>query len=243
MSMDEPQYNDISSEYKAIAEIDPSKQYVQYPEALRLLGDVNDLDVLDVGCGTGIFDKMLASHGARVVGYDSSSKQIEIAQSTASDPNVEYLVADPTSFRADHKFDKAISVMVLPYAKDSEELGQFFASTGDALNNSDNAQFSSIIFNPDYQRLGEEHYNRVFSRIGDGKIRVDFFGPDHKITMSATFSDFSKADYERAARAAGFELSWEALSIGEGGREALGSDFWQGYEEDCPYVGLVAKKV
>jgi ubiquinone/menaquinone biosynthesis C-methylase UbiE len=47
---------------------------------LDLIGDVRDQRVLDVGCGTGRYCKLLAEKGAFVAGIDPSSKMLEQAR-------------------------------------------------------------------------------------------------------------------------------------------------------------------
>lgn len=50
------------------------------PESeLRILGEVRDLDVLELGCGAARWSIALARNGARAVGLDLSSRQLEHA--------------------------------------------------------------------------------------------------------------------------------------------------------------------
>ncbi len=46
------------------------------PTVLRLLGEVSDKDVLDLGCGNGYLSRGLAKQGARVTAVDSNPKII-----------------------------------------------------------------------------------------------------------------------------------------------------------------------
>ena len=50
------------------------------PLHLEACGDVRGLRVLDVGCGSGYFSRLLAERGAEVVGIDWSEKMIEMAR-------------------------------------------------------------------------------------------------------------------------------------------------------------------
>lgn len=237
------QYDKIEKEYSALAEVDPSKKYVQYPSALRLLGEIENKSILDIGCGDGIFSRQLAHHGAKVAGYDISGKQISKAQEAekAEQLDINYEVADPKTFVKDAEFDKAVSVLVLLYAKDKDDLKNFFLSAFNHLK--DGSEFVSITFNPDFKRLDKTAYNRRFSKDGGGQMKVEFFNKNKEQTFSASFSDFSVQDHEDAAKEAGFkEILWEKLKIEEAGKNELGEDFWDEYEEDCPYIGLVVKK-
>jgi SAM-dependent methyltransferase len=47
---------------------------------LRVLGDVDELDVVELGCGTAYFSAWLARRGARPVGVDPTPAQLETAR-------------------------------------------------------------------------------------------------------------------------------------------------------------------
>lgn len=233
------QYEELSSEYATLAELDPSKRFVQYPEALRILGDVRDKRILDIGCGAGTFSRMLARRGAKVVGYDPAGGQIREAQKVEDKEKlgIQYFVSDRPTISPEYKFDEAVSVLVLLYATDKDNLRDIFRYAKESV--AESGSFISITFNPNYKRLGEVVYNRRFSRTEDGKMQVDFLGDDGSARISAKFSDFSADDYENAAREAGFtNIEWIDLRITPEGKKSKNEEFWQGYEDDCPYIGL-----
>lgn len=237
------QYDSISGEYASLVEIDPSKKFVQYPSALRLLGDVSQKAILDVGCGNGIFARELARRGAAVTGYDISTGQIAIAQKAeqAEPLQIAYSVSSPLEFSTDRRFDEAVSVLVLLYAPDKKYLEAFFSATNRLLRGG--GRFVSVTFNPRFKRFGEVLYNRRFTKTETGKAKVEFFNQDQAAGFSAEFTDFAAEDYEQAAKAGGFASSeWENLKIEKPGLQELGQDFWRDYEEDCPYIGFVAYK-
>jgi len=61
------------------------------PEAeLRILGDVTDLDVLELGCGAARWSVALARSGARPVGLDISARQLEHARRVMDDAGVDF---------------------------------------------------------------------------------------------------------------------------------------------------------
>lgn len=63
--------------------------------ALRYLGDVAGLRVLEIGCGVGEFTRLLAERGATVTGADISRVAVEQARrEVASFPSANAVIAD-----------------------------------------------------------------------------------------------------------------------------------------------------
>ncbi len=234
-------YDAISSAYTGLVGQDPSKLFVQFPWALgQLAGRIRGARILDIGCGEGHLARILAREGAIVCGYDPSAAQVELAcRAEVEEPlGVEYLVADPRDIVekiSPRRFDSALAVTVLHYATDMDHLAAFFSSTYKLLETG--GVFASLVSNPDFKRFGVRVYNRRFWREPDGGRRVDFFEGVH-LSCSAHYTDFSRADYEAAAAAAGWPtLEWLPVAVTPEGLRRLG-DFWKGFEDDCPYVGL-----
>lgn len=57
---------------------------------VRVLDDVGDLDVCELGCGTAYFSAWLAKRGARVVGVDPTSAQLETARRMQKEFGLEF---------------------------------------------------------------------------------------------------------------------------------------------------------
>lgn len=63
----------------------------QIPEdELRVLGDVAGTDVLELGCGAAQWSIRLAERGARVVGLDNSSRQLEHARAAMAAAGLDF---------------------------------------------------------------------------------------------------------------------------------------------------------
>lgn len=245
------QYNKISEDYTKLAKTDPVKRYAQYPEAIKILGKVKNKRVLDIGCGSGLLTAQLAKKGAKVIGYDVSKGQIELAKKEENKNfrRIQYFVSEPKQIENILKksfgqslplFDKASSTLVLHYAKDRSHLTEFFSSTFRLLKQG--GTFSAIFVNPDFKRMNKVVYNRLFVR-ENGKMRVDFLDLKGDVKLSAYFSNFSRKDYEFAAKKAGFRyFKWIKLKVSEEGIKNMGKEFWKGYEKDCPYTGFITIK-
>jgi SAM-dependent methyltransferase len=240
-------YDSISDAFAEFVVDDVSKKYVQYPWAVRQLpGRISGARILDIGCGEGSLSRILARKGARVVGYDNSVKQINRARNAESsnDLDITYIVADPDDITGKlvqnhNAFDAAVAITVLHYASDTAHLVSFFSSTFRLLR--PGGLFIALVFNPDFERVGQRLYDRKYSVEIDGRLRVDFLGAAGA-HCSAHFTRFSRRDYETSASAARWPaLEWLPVNVAPEGRAALG-EFWQGFEEDCPYCGFKLEK-
>jgi SAM-dependent methyltransferase len=128
MSGGEFSYDAVADAYAAKVETAPYNALYERPAMLALLPPVGGRDVLDAGCGTGIYAELLADRGARVAGVDGSAAMVEHARRRLAGRGVELRVADlraPLPF-ADGSFDGIVSALVLHYLRDwSVPLAEF----------------------------------------------------------------------------------------------------------------------
>jgi malonyl-CoA O-methyltransferase len=104
---------------------------LEEPEVDRALGDLKDLDVLDVGAGTGRHALRIAERGARVTAVDFSEEMLARARQKAGAEDVRWLmhdVARPLPFAA-NSFDRVLSALVLEHIP-VDELATFFLDLG-----------------------------------------------------------------------------------------------------------------
>jgi malonyl-CoA O-methyltransferase len=102
----------------------------------EVLGSVSELDIIDVGCGTGRHALPWAATGARVTAMDFSEAMLERARSKPRLGQVDYIQHDLTKPfpQANGSFDRVISCLVLEHIPDLEhffgELGRICRSDG-----------------------------------------------------------------------------------------------------------------
>ena len=70
-------------------------------------------DIIDFGCGPGLYSTRLAQFGANVTGLDFSKNSIQYARKTAQDLNlsIDYINQNYLSFLTDKKFDLILMIM------------------------------------------------------------------------------------------------------------------------------------
>ena len=74
-------------------------------------------DWLDVGCGSGVFTRMLAEAGARALGLDGSPAMVEAARSAGQGARFEVARVEDVG-ALDQSFDGAICLSVIEYLAD-----------------------------------------------------------------------------------------------------------------------------
>lgn len=83
------------------------------PESeVGVLGDVDGLDVVDLGCGTGYFSAWLARRGARPVGVDVTPAQLDTARRLQRETSLEFPLIEASAEDVpvpDASFDLAFS--------------------------------------------------------------------------------------------------------------------------------------
>jgi hypothetical protein len=130
--------------------------------------------------------------------------------------------------------------MVIP-AVNQEQMEEIFNKSSELLVSG--GKLVALTLNHNFKRFGEIVNNRKFSKRADGRIDIDFYNQKGEVYMSIIDADFSQGEVEKALKESGFgDIKWENLKIFSSGIEELGVDFRVGYEADCPYIGLTAKR-
>jgi SAM-dependent methyltransferase len=81
-------------------------------DELQVLGDVAGLDVVELGCGTAYFSSWLAKRGARPVGVDVTSAQLDTARRMMRETGIEFPVVEADAAETGlpgESFDLALS--------------------------------------------------------------------------------------------------------------------------------------
>ena len=113
---------DVNSEFRPLHQINPLRL-----EWINQLVPINDLKVLDVGCGGGILTDSMARKGAHATGIDLSSKALKVAQLHALEaqtPNVQYREISTEALAAEQPgtFDVVTCMEMLEHVPEPESV-------------------------------------------------------------------------------------------------------------------------
>ncbi len=97
---------------------------VEIPNFRKLIPNVKEKKILDLGCGYGENDKYCRDLGAKeILGIDISEHMIKIAEKNNADENIKYKVMAMEDIgKIKEKFDIVISSLAFHYVKDYEKL-------------------------------------------------------------------------------------------------------------------------
>lgn len=149
----------MSDGFEAIAEIWDQKagedgdyfhNHLVYPSLLKVLGSVDGVRALDLGCGSGASSRLLAKHGADVTGIDASKSLIDLAREREqrNPRGVRYDVTDAAdlSIFDDASFDVVVANMSLMDIADAKstirEVSRILRPSG---------RFVATLFHPCFQ--------------------------------------------------------------------------------------------
>ncbi|MFJ5611492.1 class I SAM-dependent methyltransferase [Streptomyces sp. NPDC093221] len=242
----------MSSQFDALAQLYedfsalPFRQHLEFPTVLGAVGTVNaERKVLDLGCGSGVYSRMLAGRGAfAVTGLDESAGMIGYARrrEEAERLGIRY-VAGPLPAELHGKFDLVLAVYVLPYASSYPELVDLFRTAAGALRTG--GELVTLPIHPDvpadpdyYSRYGFR-LNPLHGREDGGEVDLHILFGSYDTHVTAHY--WSAPTLEKALAETGFGPSqWHRHRLSDAA--AAGPDtFWRPYL-DAPHAGLLTAK-
>lgn len=88
-------YNKYANQYynyRVISGGSLFNDFIEMPAVLNILSeDLNNFEALDIGCGLGLYSKILFERGAKVTAIDISNEMINYARVTCADTSVNFI--------------------------------------------------------------------------------------------------------------------------------------------------------
>lgn len=175
---------------------DTYHEKVVHPNLLRMLGDIKGKHILDLACGQGIFSRILADHGANVVGVDLGKELIELAEKKnegykfkvhffSGSADDLYMVKDATK-------DIVVCVLAL---QNIEKLQETLKEVSRTLKKG--GKFVAVLNHPAFRiprgsswgfdEHEKKQYRRIETYLSESKIKIDMTpgsNKDKKFTVS-----------------------------------------------------------
>ncbi|WP_141322998.1 class I SAM-dependent methyltransferase [Myxococcus sp. AB025B] len=207
----ESQFEELGALYEDVADW-PFRRDIELPAVLHSLGDLAQSDVLDFGCGAGLYSRLLAERGARrVVGYDKSEGMLRDARQREAKEQrgIEYV--SQLSPALAHQFDVVLSVYVLPYVATRDELRQMCASMARMLR--PGGRLFALPLHPDYDPQPDYYAAYGFRLVSDSPhvegspVRLELRARGVEADVTAYY--WSRDALEDALRSSGFgPVNW-----------------------------------
>ena len=107
-------FNPVRIEYI----LDTCKKYFQLPKNINL--PLQNLEILDIGCGGGLISEPMTRLGGNVTGIDASEKNIKVASLHAqkSQLKINYLHKSPEQLDFNKKYDIILNLEVVEHVED-----------------------------------------------------------------------------------------------------------------------------
>ena len=227
-------YAEVANTYEHGFEM-PFRKYFELASVLQILGSVEGLSVLEVGCGTGHYSRLIRKAGAlRVAGVDISEEMIQIGRDLEHHAplGVEYIVRDVGALEYVGSFDVVLGVYLLHYARSQEHLWKMCQNI--ALNLKPGGRFISYHTNPDFAREPADYYlpygfqPHDLEHLEDGGVYALSIDAEGFTAPKIPVYYWSKASYEAAFAAAGLTVrGWYVGGPSPEGISAHGHKFWE----------------
>ncbi len=205
-------WNDAAQPWASDVTKPGSSRSVHLKSALdKLLGPTKDLEILDAGCGDGVFTNYLSELGARVVGIDGSEKMTE--QARVKYPSLNFATADllKTLPFKNSQFDLVLANMVLMHLKD---IGVFVAECKRTLKPGGSFIFSVLhpCFNFPTMKLYKSFWDKILFR-KPGGLAYDYFNNkvsrrfEQNLNQELTHYHRTIEDYSEILNQNGFSIT------------------------------------
>ena len=228
----------------------PWRTYLEQPSALALLGDLNGLSVLDLGCGEGHYTRLLKQLGAsQVLGVDLSSDMIELArQQERSHPlGIDYRVCDAGALTLQTKADLVFAGYLFNHARDRDELRAQFSTVSSLLRPGD--RLVALNNNPDDPPTNFEagrpygYSKSINGPLVEGAAIHYRFALEDGGVFELTDYYISREVMQTLMEDCGLQqVRWPQPVLAAEGIEAMGADYWSAIMTTPPFCLIEATR-
>lgn len=204
-------YDPIAKEYHDYGNDRITDMVLGYENLVKLLESVKGKKILDYGCGSGKFSRMLSDKGAEVVGFDPSKKGLELASENNDDGIIYTNKLEPLQ---DYKFDSCVMNFVLCTIHSKDQISEILSRINGLLKE----KGQLIILNSNYKKSnGKQFISFEIAESHDltsGKTIKVMLGKDRKLVVEDYY--WSLEDYTELLEKTGFRVDKVLEPLAEG---------------------------
>ena len=224
---------DIASTYSN-TDLLPYRKWAEFWTYQQLLGSLEEMSVLDAGCGTGIISRLMVAMGAKAVSaIDCSEAMINQAiESNQSFPNINYSLQPVENYRTSEPHDLIVSSFLFNEAKSTQHLKEICLSLYSNLK--DGGKLTVMMDMPDRNYdIDYSHYGFIIEnhdhRMVDGEsFKLTISSGDEQISLN--LYNYSPETVERTLRKVGFQqVKFHSSLVSEEGIESMPEGYWNTY--------------
>ena len=204
-------WNTLGEEWFELAQKGISRMHFIMPSMLGFMGDVENLKILDLGCGEGGYARELARRGAKVAAIDCSEKAIQYATDLAKKESldIEHHVRNSNDLYGikDNEFDIVLCSMML---MDCEDLDGTLGEVVRVLK--PNGKLFVSVLHPCFDGNHETGIGRQGTGIDRQVVVMNYFEPTqweaplYKGTIPVLWHHRTLEDYVKAFVKAGLSI-------------------------------------
>lgn len=230
-------YNNIARRYNISEKNAVTLWRLGYDSLLSYLNPIRDKSILDYGCGSGTFCRVLSEKKAIVTGVDISESMIEVAKEGRTD-NIDYyqITSGNLAFLPENSFDYVVSNFVFCTISTRQEIIKIMSSINRVLRKNG----SLIIMNTNWDKSnGQEfvsfklQYNRSLI---SGSPVTSVIKTEPPIILKDYY--WSKANYFELLTESGFEIQSISEPLAKGNHVP-----WIAEKSYPPYQIIYSKKL
>jgi SAM-dependent methyltransferase len=178
-SLPQRAYDELADSYARLVDTKPHNAYYDRPALQSLLGALSGAEVLEAGCGTGVYTEWLVARGARVLGVDANENMLRHARARnpGSASFVQANLEEPLDL-PDASFDGILSALTITYLRD---LGAVFT------------EFSRVLRPGGWFVFSTEHpffsyrFNHIEDYYGTKEVSCTWKGFDRPVEMKSYY--------------------------------------------------------
>jgi len=232
-----------AGEYGDTKERFPFRTEVERFTLFSLLGNVSGKQILDAGCGEGIYSRALIDLGASyVLGVDGAQDFIDLAKHKSKEygRRIEYVQSFIQDLQGGGNLDAVVGAYILSYPQSLDEAVEYCGAIASHLKKG--GKFIGFNNNPFEVFNGSKYSKYGFQKEMSGCVEGSEVIYRLECMENPIINFYLNPEtYEEAFRRAGFSrFRWQRVLLSPGEENNL---YWnEFFEEEPPFIAMVAEK-